>query len=116
MFYNSVCTVNFLLRVKLSEGETMKKKEPTVNPIVNNEPTEAEIAAAFALVGKLLGSKRTACKASSSKENGRKGGRPVLPLEQIACICKETDSKHLSTCPRGRAIHRRGLLKDTRET
>ena len=86
----------------------MKDKEP----IINNGSTEADIASAFALVGKLLGSKKTARKASSSKENGKKGGRPALPLEQIACICKETHIKHLSTCPRGRAIHRRDTLKN----
>ena len=89
----------------------MKEKEP----IMSNEPTEAEIQAAFALVGKLLGSKKTARKAVSSKENGKKGGRPAMPLEQIACICEEADSKHLWTCPRGRAIRRRATLKDPNE-
>jgi len=111
MMYNSACTDNFLIRVELSEGEAMKEKEL----IVDNEPTETEIQAAFALVGKLLGSKKTARKALSSKENGKKGGRPALPLEQIACICKETDNKHLSTCPRGRAIRRRAIFKDPNE-
>ena len=47
---------------------------------------------------------------AASRENGKKGGRPIgtkKPLSEIACDCGATaDSDHKSTCPRGRAWRR----------
>ncbi len=59
-----------------------------------------------------LGSIRTEKKAAASRENGLLGGRPMLPLEQIACTCGGAGLDHRSTCPRGRRIkarQRKGL-------
>lgn len=59
-----------------------------------------------------LGSIRTEKKAASSRENGKKGGRPFLPLEAIPCNCGGEGLNHKSTCQRGKAIRyrqRKGL-------
>ena len=57
---------------------------------------------------RMLGSIRTEKKAKSSRENGKKGGRQIKPLETIACNCGAEESlEHRSTCPRGRVIRYR---------
>ena len=64
----------------------------------------------------LMGSARTPRKAASSAENGRlHGGKKILPLAEIACVCGagdvtvDADGKplHPTTCPRGRVIRYR---------
>lgn len=54
-----------------------------------------------------LGSIKTEKKAASSKENGKKGGRPLKDLETIPCNCGGEGLTHKSTCPRGRTIRQR---------
>ena len=55
-----------------------------------------------------LGSVRSERKAQAARENGRKGGRQIKPLETIACNCGAEESlEHRSTCPRGRVIRYR---------
>ena len=52
-----------------------------------------------------LGSVRSERKAASSRENGKKGGAVIKPLETIPCSCGvEGTEGHKSTCKRGRAI------------
>jgi hypothetical protein len=54
-----------------------------------------------------LGSVRSERKAQAARENGKKGGRQIKPLETIACTCGGEGLEHRSTCPRGRAIRYR---------
>jgi hypothetical protein len=54
-----------------------------------------------------LGSVKTEKKAAASRENGKKGGGQIKPLEKIACNCGAEGLEHRSTCPRGRAIRYR---------
>jgi hypothetical protein len=54
-----------------------------------------------------LGCIRTEKKARSSRENGKKGGGQIKPLETIACNCGGEGLEHRSMCPRGRAIRYR---------
>ena len=56
---------------------------------------------------RMLGSIRTEKKARSSRENGKKGGRRIQPLETITCTCGGEGLEHRSTCPRGRVIRYR---------
>lgn len=70
------------------------------------ETTDEQLQQALSLVGRYLGSRKTERKATSSRLNGKKGGRPRQLLERFACICGERQ-QHLSTCLRGRAIRRR---------
>jgi hypothetical protein len=56
---------------------------------------------------RMLGSIRTEKKARSSRENGKKGGRRIKPLETISCTCGGDSLEHRSTCPRGRVIRYR---------
>lgn len=56
---------------------------------------------------KALGSIKTEKKATSSRENGKKGGRPFKNLEEIPCTCGGEGLDHKSTCPRGRTIRQR---------
>ena len=59
-------------------------------------------------VGRFLGSRGSERKAMAARLNGKSGGRPPRPLEQLPCRCAGL-AQHLATCPRGRAIRRRGL-------
>jgi hypothetical protein len=63
----------------------------------------------FRETARLMGSRRTDRKALAARENGKRGGRPLLPLERIACTCGAGDGPggHTSRCRRGRAIRRR---------
>jgi hypothetical protein len=54
-----------------------------------------------------LGSIKTAKKAESSRENGKKGGGVIKPLERIPCSCGGEGLQHKSTCRRGVAIRNR---------
>jgi hypothetical protein len=55
-----------------------------------------------------LGSIKSEIKAISSQINGKKGGRPIKPIDDFICICGIISyGKHKSSCPRGRAIKRR---------
>jgi len=54
-----------------------------------------------------LGSVRSERKAQAARENGKKGGRQIKPLETIACNCDGEGLEHRSTCPRGRVIRYR---------
>jgi len=59
---------------------------------------------------RLLGQIRTPKKAASSRENGKRGGRPagsVKPLGEITCHCGGEGLNHKAGCPRGRAIRYR---------
>jgi hypothetical protein len=59
-----------------------------------------------------LGSIRTAKKAASSRENGKKGGARLKPLETIPCTCGGEGLNHKTTCPRGiriRVRQKKGL-------
>jgi flavorubredoxin len=56
----------------------------------------------------ILRSIRTPKKAAASRENGKRGGRPVKPLSEIACNCgAERDDQHRASCLRGQAYRRR---------
>jgi hypothetical protein len=50
---------------------------------------------------------RTEKRAAASRENGKKGGPPLKPLESIPCNCGGERLEHRSTCPRGRRIRTR---------
>lgn len=54
-----------------------------------------------------LGAIKTARKASSSAENGKLGGRPLIPIEQIPCTCATTTETHKWTCKRRRLQYER---------
>ena len=54
-----------------------------------------------------LGSIRTAKKAASSRENGKKGGGQMKCLADIPCSCEEGVTAHKSTCRRWIAIQYR---------
>jgi hypothetical protein len=62
-----------------------------------------------------MGQARTPEKARAVRENGRKGGRPQKPLDEIACTCRGEGLDHSSTCPRGRAIRRRTNAEQAKE-
>lgn len=56
----------------------------------------------------MMGSTRTERKAAAARSNGRKGGRPVKPLTEIACTCgAQADDSHTARCARGQAYKRR---------
>jgi hypothetical protein len=54
-----------------------------------------------------MGSVKSERKAAASRENGKKGGGQIKPLEKIACNCGGEGLEHKSTCPRGRVIRYR---------
>ena len=54
-----------------------------------------------------LGSIRTERKAVASRENGKKGGGQIKPLESLPCSCGGEGLEHRSTCRRGVAIRYR---------
>lgn len=59
---------------------------------------------------RLLGRRRSGCKALAARENGQGGGRPYTHLPDIACNCGGTGNglkDHRSTCRRGHTIRRR---------
>jgi len=59
-----------------------------------------------------LGSIKTERKAAQARENGKKGGRPLVSLEAIPCTCGGHGLDHKSTCRRGVVIRyrrRKGL-------
>ncbi len=56
---------------------------------------------------RVLGSIKTEKKAASSRENGKKGGRPMKDLADIPCNCGGEGLTHKSTCSRGRTIRQR---------
>jgi len=62
---------------------------------------------AFSEAARALGSIRTEKKAASSRENGKKGGGQLKPLDTIPCDCGGDGLQHKSTCPRGRRISQR---------
>ena len=64
---------------------------------------EEILAQAFSILGK----RKTEKKAAAARENGRKGGRPQVPIEDLPCKCKAKNGQHTTACPRGRAIRRR---------
>ena len=57
--------------------------------------------------GRLGGSVKSEKKTLAVRENAKKAGRKPLPLEKLACTCKDATEGHKSACPRGRAIKRR---------
>ena len=74
----------------------------------NAQPTAAEQGHALAEAARVMGSTRTERKAQAARSNGRKGGRPVKPLSQIACTCgAQADDVHTARCARGQAYKRR---------
>jgi hypothetical protein len=64
---------------------------------------EEILARAFSILGK----RKTEKKAAAARENGRKGGRPQVPIEELPCKCSAKNGVHTTACPRGRAIRRR---------
>lgn len=62
-------------------------------------------------IGRKGGSSTSDKKRAAAAQNAQKAGRPSLLIELIPCTCggqgQDIDS-HKSTCPRGRAIRRRG--------
>lgn len=59
-----------------------------------------------------IGSIKTEKKAAASRENGKKGGGKLKPLESLPCNCDGEGLNHRSTCRRGIAIRyrrKRGL-------
>jgi hypothetical protein len=59
-----------------------------------------------------LGSIKTEKKAAASRENGKKGGTKIRPLESFTCTCGGEGLEHKSTCPRGvriRVRRKKGL-------
>ncbi len=54
-----------------------------------------------------LGRIKSERKTQAARENGKKGGRPLKPLEDIPCNCGGAGLDHKSTCPRGRRIRAR---------
>jgi len=61
------------------------------------------------LMGRAVTPAKIAANRINGPINGLKGGRPVLPLSQIACTCGAGEGLegHKSYCPRGQAIARR---------
>lgn len=58
----------------------------------------------------VIGKRTSAAKKVSSRENGKRGGRPagsLKPLSQLNCTCGGCPEQPKTTCPRGRAIRRR---------
>ena len=51
-------------------------------------------------------------RSEKSRENGKKGRRPFLPISAIACTCGAGDAieGHKSTCNRGKALKRRNAF------
>jgi hypothetical protein len=47
-----------------------------------------------------MGRVKSERKAVAARENGKKGGAPIKPLEEIACTCGGQGLDHKSTCPR----------------
>ena len=71
---------------------------------MSEQPTPEEIRR----VMKYLGSRTSERKTRSSRQNGKEGGRPLMPLEQIPCTCGHDDVQgHSSRCSRGRSARRR---------
>jgi hypothetical protein len=56
---------------------------------------------------KLLGSIKTEKKAASSAQNGKLGGRPLTPLEEIPCTCGTTGDDHKFLCKYRQAEYHR---------
>ena len=54
-----------------------------------------------------LGSMKSEKKAAAARENGKKGGAKIKPLEAIPCNCRGEELNHASTCRRGVAIYLR---------
>jgi len=59
-----------------------------------------------------MGSVKSEQKAAAARENGKKGGAPLKPLETIPCTCGGQGLEHKTTCPRGiriRVRQKKGL-------
>ena len=92
------------LTVRLGIISPMTDRQPKPDP-----PTAAQLSE----IGRLLRSIPSPRRTEASRANGQSGGRPVKPLDDIACTCAagpDTLEGHRAYCPRGRAIKRRGLL------
>ena len=55
----------------------------------------------------VMGEARSERKTLAARENGKQGGRPLKPLEQLPCTCGPDAAHHTSRCPRGKAVKRR---------
>ncbi len=56
---------------------------------------------------RIIGSRKSPRKAAAARENGKKGGPPLKPLDSISCTCGGTGLDHKAGCSRGRAIRYR---------
>ena len=74
----------------------------------------AHISRSAQAMGRVGGRSRSAAKALAARINGKRGGKPRTPLNELACICD--GPPHKAACPRGHAIRRRwkGKANDRR--
>lgn len=97
----------------MSDTDTIEETGTKAAPSPRaKDSTEEERREAARLLGSIITPKKRAHiekLRQNAAENGKLGGRPLMPLSEIPCNCEAGDSLegHRWNCPRGQAIKRR---------